>query len=139
MKHLELFENWHITKVCDKCNGTGQVGTKQQSIEKILNGGTKKQFLDYIGDVDFMKNAIDLFRERGVHTVKAAKLVAALDLTRDEMQDIIRSTVREFDFFENVMHNSTAYDVTMSVNKSYEELERIIEDRPKVLAILRGR
>jgi hypothetical protein len=86
-----------------------------------------------------MKNAIDLFRERGVHTIKAAKLVAALDLTRDEMQDIIRSTDREFDFFENVMDNSGAYDVTMSVNKSYEELERIIEDRPKVLAILRGR
>jgi hypothetical protein len=138
MKHVKLFESWHKVEVCSKCNGTGHVGTsKQRSIENILIKGTEKEFLDYIDDADFVENAADLFKKNGVYTVKIAKLVAALGLTREQLQDIIKETNDGMDDMQELL--DTGEEEKRYRSEDIEKIKDILKNRAEVLAILRGR
>ena len=136
MKHVKLFESWHKVEVCSKCNGTGHIETsKQKSIENIVMKGTEKEFFDYIDDADFVENAADLFRKNGVYTTKNAKLVVALDLTREQLQDVIKATNDGMDDFQELLDNT---DVGFSQGDT-EKIKDVLKNRAEVLAILRGR
>ena len=136
MKHVKLFESWHKVEVCPECKGTGHVGpSKQKSIENIVIKGTEKEFLDYIGDADFVENAADLFKKNGVYTIKNAKLVVALDLTREQLQDVIKATNDGMDDFQELLDNT---DVGFSQGDT-EKIKDVLKNRAEVLAILRGR
>lgn len=138
MKHVKLFESWHKVEVCPKCNGTGHVGTsKQRSIENILKKGTEKEFLDYIGDADFVENAADLFKKNGVYTIKNAKLVAALGLTREQLQDIIKETNVVMDNMQKLLDMDE--EKKLYRQEDIEKMEDVLKNRAEILAILRGR
>lgn len=138
MKHVKLFESWHKVEVCSKCNGTGHVGTsKQRSIENILKKGTEKEFLDYIGDADFVENAADLFKKNGVYTIKNAKLVAALGLTREQLQDIIKETNVVMDNMQKLLDMDE--EKKLYRQEDIEKMEDVLKNRAEILAILRGR
>jgi uncharacterized protein YgfB (UPF0149 family) len=138
MKHIKIFESWHTTEVCPRCNGTGHVGmSKHQSIENILIKGTEKEFLDYIDDADFVENAADLFKKNGVYTVKIAKLDAALGLTREKLQDIIKETNDRMDDMQELL--DTGEEEKRYRSEDIEKIKDILKNRAEVLAILRGR
>jgi len=138
MKHVKLFESWHKVEVCSKCNGTGHVGkSKQRSIENILIKGTEKEFLDYIDDADFVENAADLFKKNGVYTIKNAKLVAALGLTREQLQDIIKETNNVMDNMQELL--DMAEEEKRYHSEDIEKIKDILKNRAEILAILRGR
>lgn len=144
MKHLKLFENWHDVEVCKSCNGTGHTGSKEKSISKIIRYGTEKEFLDYIGDGDFVENAANLFKKTGVYLVKNAKLVAALGLTREQLQDIIKTTEEAFDDLQDVLKDlnsdaRTDEDDPHPLQKEKGKMESTLKNKAEVLAILRGR
>jgi len=142
MKHVKLFESWHKVEVCPECNGTGHVGpSKGQSIKNILTKGTEKEFLDYIDDGDFVENAADLFKKMGVHTLRNAKLVAALGLTREELQGIIKTTVDHMDDIEYTIDANKMSEKPFSLlpQENIEKLKNVLKDKAEILAILRGR
>ena len=139
MKHVKLFESWHKVEVCSKCNGTGHVGLSTgQSILNILTKGTEKEFLDYIDDGDFVENAADLFKEMGVYSIRNAKLVAALGLTREELQGIIKTTVDHMDDLEYAIDANKRAENPFPLS-TQEKLENLLKNKAEILAILRGR
>jgi hypothetical protein len=140
MKHIKIFESWHTTEVCPRCKGTGHVGmSKHQSIETILRKGTDKQFLDYIGDGDFIENAAELFKERPIFSIRIAKLVAALNLTREQIKPIIEKTEKEFDEVEDAFSELEKGDTPIFSSEQSRKMKDMIRDRSEILAILRGR
>jgi predicted DNA-binding protein YlxM (UPF0122 family) len=142
MKHVKLFEGWHTTEVCKACKGTGRVGpSKKQSIENMIKNGTEKQFLDYIDDGDFVENAAELFKERGVYTLELAKLVAALNFTREQMQDIIKTTEKGIEGIEYALKlgSQGALPFHLKPEEKLIKIKNLIKNKAEILSILRGK
>jgi len=141
MKHVKLFESWHKVEVCKDCKGTGYVGlSKKESIENMIKNGTTKQFLDYIDDGDFVENAADLFKEKGVYTLELAKMVAALNFTREQMQDIIKTTEYGFEQFEYILKLDSEENLPyLKHGDKLTRIKNVLKNKAEILAILRGR
>ena len=140
MKHLKIFESWHATtmaKVCPKCQGTGHIGpSKRETMENIIKNSTEKHFLEFIDDEDFVKNAADVFKEKGVFSVRTAKMLASLNLSHEEMQGIIKTTNDEIDSLEEILKKNIMPKGFLK-EKEIEKLEEIVKDRAEILAALR--
>jgi hypothetical protein len=139
MKHLELFESWHNATTCSHCKGTGMVGqSKKQSIESILRNSTTEHFMEFLDDEDFVENAVDLFKERGVFSLRVAEMVASLKLSREDIEDIIEITEEGFDDMEGIL--DSLGDGTKGVGeKELKKMKDTIRDKARILSTLRGR
>ena len=137
MKHIKLFENWHNPVICPDCGGTGfkKGTTKEESIAAIIKNGTAKDFMEYIGDDDFIEHAAKVFKNRGVYTIKSAEMVAALKLPDADLKKIIEETEEGYEDMKHLISNE---GLTKSLNvDAMATMKETMEQRKKVLAILR--
>ena len=134
MKYIQLFESWHDVKTCPHCNGTGWVGpSKKRSIENIIKSGSDIDFLKHITDEDFVENAIDLFKETGITSVRLANLLAAMEPKKSDLDAIIRQTKDTMDGIKSLFDGDIS---NLLKAREKEEFNKVIKAEPEILSIL---
>jgi ubiquinone/menaquinone biosynthesis C-methylase UbiE len=138
MKHISLFESWHDQTTCTHCNGTGLVGpTKKQSIEKVIRDILNKtknsnDFMEYLGDDEFREHVIEVLKERGVHSLDMARMVAAIKMNQEDLQKVISETIDGYEAMEEIIRDGHITD-----KSKLDGIKKALALKSEVLDILR--